>query len=134
MSIVFRSAYDEPVYPEYVPGESMTTQAGKEDADINVIVGRFIKSGTTPQMLPAAFADLSDVGSFQEMQQRLVDAKQAFMSLPSDIRHRFGHDPASFADFAINPANLDQMIAWGMAPKKQAPPVESPKESTEDKG
>lgn len=116
----FQHAYSDPIIREYVPGESMTTQAGKEDADINVIVGRFIRSGTMPEPLPANFVDLSDVPTFMEYQDRLRAATESFMSLPAVVRATFADDPVAFTDFALNPANLDQLRSWGLAPPAPA--------------
>lgn len=130
----FQHAYSDPIFQEYIPGESMTTQAGKEDADINVIVGRFLKAGIMPEPLPANFVDLSDVPTFMEYQDRLRAASDSFNSLPAVVRATFANDPVAFTDFALDPKNIDQLRSWGLAPAKQASPAEPSNESTENKG
>ena len=45
----------------------------------------------------------------------IVQADQAFMELPADVRLRFNNDAGSFVDFASDPDNLDEMRELGLA-------------------
>lgn len=83
---------------------SQTLQSFKDDADINCIIARFENTGvlvdpTVPVSRTPRFGDFSDMPSYQEAQNVLVAANNAFSDLPSKIRERFGNDPAAYFDF-----------------------------------
>ena len=83
---------------------SQTLQSFKDDADINCIIARFEHTGVlvdptvsvsrTPQ-----FGDYSDMPTYQEAQNVIVAANNAFNDLSAKIRERFGNDPAAYFDF-----------------------------------
>jgi hypothetical protein len=52
-------------------------------------------------------------------------AQSQFMLLPAKVRREFENDPVQFVEFASDPANLDQMRLWGLAPPaaQEAPKV-----------
>jgi phage internal scaffolding protein len=83
---------------------SQTLQSFKDDADINCIIARFEHTGvlvdpTVQVSRVPQFGDYSDMPSYQEAQNVIVAATNAFGSLPSKIRERFGNDPAAYFDF-----------------------------------
>lgn len=83
---------------------SQTLQSFKDDADINCIIARFENTGvlvdpTVPVSRTPQFGDFSDLPSYQEAQNVIVAANNAFNSLSSKIRERFGNDPAAYLDF-----------------------------------
>lgn len=83
---------------------SQTLQSFKDDADINCIIARFENTGvlvdpTVPVSRTPQFGDFSDMPSYQEAQNVIVAANNAFSDLPSKIRERFGNDPAAYFDF-----------------------------------
>ena len=43
------------------------------------------------------------------------EANLAFMSLPARARAEFDNDPVKFVAFAQDPANMQQMVDWGLA-------------------
>jgi len=106
--------------------ESKTIQSQKDEGDINAIVARFIKTGTLPvRPMPLTFADLSEVPSFQEAQNIIIEAERAFMTLPAGARSMFDNNAAEFVEFAMDPANVEKMREWGLAipaPKVETPP------------
>lgn len=86
---------------------SMTIQSFKDDADINCIIARFENTGvlvdpTVPVSRIPHFGDYSDMPSYQEAQNVIVAATNAFGALSSKIRERFGNDPAAYFDFVRN--------------------------------
>lgn len=124
--------------------EPLTKQEFARDADINVLIARFTKAGVPlpgPEVAQA-FADVSEIGDFQACQERIIRAQDAFMKLPSDVRQRFGNEPAALLAFLDNPANLDEAVRMGLvvlkepkAPEKPAPvaaPVVVPPKSPEE--
>ena len=83
---------------------SQTLQSFKNDADINCIIARFENTGvlvdpTVPVSRTPQFGDYSEMPSYQEAQNVIVAANNAFYSLASNIRERFGNDPAAYFDF-----------------------------------
>lgn len=86
---------------------TMTQQQFKDDADINNIIAKFEVTGVLGDPLQPAtrmpqFGDFSEMPSYQEAQNVLVTARNAFMSLPSEVRERFGNDPEKYFDFVQN--------------------------------
>ena len=83
---------------------SQTLQSFKDDADINCIIARYETTGvlvdpTVPVSRTPQFGDFSDMPTYQEAQNVIVAANNAFSDLPSKIRERFGNDPAAYFDF-----------------------------------
>ncbi|CRH92569.1 scaffolding protein [Chlamydia trachomatis] len=83
---------------------SQTLQSFKDDADINCIIARFQNTGvlvdpTVPVSRTPQFGDYSDLPTYQEAQNVIVAANNAFNALSAKIRERFGNDPAAYFDF-----------------------------------
>lgn len=83
---------------------SQTLQSFKDDADINCIIARFENTGvlvdpTVPVSRTPQFGDYSEMPSYQEAQNVIVAANNAFNDLSAKIRERFGNDPAAYFDF-----------------------------------
>lgn len=98
-------------------GPSRTIQAHAQETDINFILEQFGVTGTLPYArFPPSYGDFSGVSDYQTAMEVLLEAQSAFMALPSAIRAQFDNDPASFVDFAENPANLSKLQEWGLAP------------------
>lgn len=107
-----------------VSGPSMTRQEFAADADVNNIMARFERTGMMPNVnpsVPPVYLDLSNVPDFHAAMQLMIDAEQAFMTLPAAVRKSFDNDPAKFVDFAEKGENLAQMRAWGLAPPAEEP-------------
>lgn len=83
---------------------SQTLQSFKDDADINSIIARYENTGvlvdpTVPVSRIPEFGDYSELPTYQEAQNVIVAANNAFYSLASNIRERFGNDPAAYFQF-----------------------------------
>ena len=83
---------------------SQTLQSFKDDADINCIIARFQNTGvlvdpTVPVSRTPQFGDYSDMPTYQEAQNVIVAANNAFNDLSAKIRERFGNNPAAYFDF-----------------------------------
>lgn len=96
-------------------GKSLTGQEFAEDADINNIMARYVKTGTVPMFVDRKMLDGDlHVLSYHEMQNVIADANSAFNSLPAIVRARFDNDPAKFVDFAMNEENVGELRELGM--------------------
>lgn len=107
-------------------GESRTEQHHKNECDINKIMARSLKSGMLPTRGEAGFyGDFTDVEDYQTAVNRVIEAENAFMSLPSSIRKRFGNNPAELLDFMSDENNLDEAVKLGIIPviEKEIEPV-----------
>lgn len=107
-------------------GPSLTRQEFAEDADVNALMARYENTG---QMLPQRtgepqYLDLSDVPDLHRAMQVMMDAEEAFMSLPAVVRREFDNDSLEFVKFAEDPQNLDKLREWGLA--KPAEPAPKP--------
>lgn len=83
---------------------SQTLQSFKDDADINCIIARYENTGvlvdpTVPVSRIPNFGDFSDLPTYQEAQNVIIAATNAFDTLSSKIRERFNNDPAAYFDF-----------------------------------
>ncbi len=98
-----------------------TKQSFKKECDINNIMSRFVKTGNiSPEALSkrqATFADVSEIGDFQECQNQIQDAHKAFMTLPPDLRARFENEPAQLLDFMKDENNREEAIELGIITK-----------------
>jgi hypothetical protein len=118
----------DPESPDMVlyfpPEEGRTRQEFAEDADINVLMARFEKTGQLPSNIGAnapAYLDVSEVPDLATALAVVEEAKRAFLALPARARAEFDNDPVAFMAFAQDPANLDQMRTWGLAPPAEVP-------------
>lgn len=95
---------------------SRTAQEFADETDINNIMARYLKTGTLPVNVDRQpfYVDATDLPSFQDMQNVLISAENAFMALPSSLRERFGNDPARFVEFASDEKNLKELRELGL--------------------
>lgn len=105
--------------------DSRTVQSGKDDADINNIVAKFMKTGVLPgSIIPPTYDAFMDVFDFQSAMNATLFARQEFMKLDAKVRQRFGNDPQQFVEFCSDRSNLDEMRKLGLAVPKVDPPKE----------
>lgn len=117
---------------------SMARQEFAEECDINQLMKRYeTYAGTGPGNLPLSNNDPSKMfyADFTALPMNLIDyhqymaeAEHAFMTLPAVVRREFENSPYLFVEFASDPANLEQMRTWGLAP---AAPKEPPPQKVE---
>lgn len=100
---------------------SLTQQQFKEEADINTIVDRFMKSGVlpTPAVMPQ-FMDVEGNFDYQTAMNYVRQADENFMRMDAKVRARFNNSPQEFLEFFANPENTDEAIRLGLAVPAQA--------------
>lgn len=104
-------------------------QSHKDNVDINNIVkrnaGNMELITKVSQLSNFTYDDVT-TNNFEEMMNQMIRAKDTFIQVPSEIRKRFGNDPAAFMDFVHNNENKQQLIDWGLAnaPPDDPQPVE----------
>lgn len=96
-------------------GPSKTKQSEAESCDVNRIMARFEKTGELPVVVdPGYFADVSEVGDYLAVQERLREATTLFAQLPLKTREKFGNEPAAFVDFISDAKNVPEFAALGI--------------------
>ncbi len=120
---------DFPVTLDCSGDKGRTKQSFEEETNINSIMRKFHQTGelVDPAKIAsrqAFFGDVSTIGDFQQMKNKVIDAELAFGDLPSDIRTRFGNKPGELVEFLEDPQNKEEAIELGIvnAPE-EAPPA-----------
>lgn len=103
--------------------KTKTMQADKDRCCVNNIMAKYHKTGIIDHVrqTEGRYADVSDVGDFQEAMNIVAQGKQSFEALPAKIRKRFNNDPVEFLQFVGNPDNQDDLIKMGLATARPTP-------------
>jgi len=109
---------------------SLTEQAHENDANINVIMARYERTGQMPKLTATPeYGDFSQVPDYRTALDMIRDRQATFGTLPAKVRERFSNDPAKFIDFVTNPENTDELYTMGLAirpEKPDTPPADKP--------
>ena len=120
----------DPRTGEIISPPSRTEQHHRDSCDINLIVKRMkpheMQALIERNAAAGMYLDLPDDLDYQSAIQTVMNAEASFLTLPSAVRDRFGHDPALFLQFATNPANLTELRSLGLAASSLPPPVPPP--------
>lgn len=124
--------YDQITAKDYSKDPGMTLQAPAEEQDINVIMKRFgVKDGS---VLPRWQDPNALYGDFSEMPRDPVEATEylrqgevAFMTLPADVRTRFGSG-AKLYEWMLDRRNAPEAVKLGLLRevKKEPAPTLTP--------
>lgn len=108
-------------------GASVTQQQFAKDADINNIMARYEKTGVLvnpldpdSQRVPL-YMDVSGIGDFQTVQDKIHAANAAFLTLPPAVRARFDNEAANAVEFMMKPENVEEAVKLGLLPKEMSP-------------
>lgn len=101
---------------------SLAQQHMKEEADINTIVKRFGLTGEVPTgMRLPTYGDFTGIADYQTALHQVKAAQESFMSLPADVRQKFGNDPGAFVDFCSDEKNREALVQMGLIEKPPEP-------------
>lgn len=106
--------------------KGFTVQADRDDADINKIIGRFLKSGQLPPARGGEpfYGDVSDLGDLQASIMKVQEADRLFMQYSAETRERFDNDPVKFLEFLGDDDNREEALKLGLiVPRPEVPPV-----------
>lgn len=97
-------------------GPTLTKQSFKDECDVNNIMKKFEKTGllTHTTKYQGKYADFTKVTDYQSALNTVIEANDAFDSLPSKLRARFANDPAEFLAFVENPNNREEAKKLGL--------------------
>lgn len=94
-------------------------QSFKDETDINTIVRRFGLTGEIPSNFrPPLEGDFAEVLDFQSALNAVKDAQASFMSLPGEVRARFGNSPQALMSFLADGKNVDEARKLGLVQAK----------------
>lgn len=121
----FKTAYsDHDVKKLFFEGPGRTKQSFRDECDINTILRKYVKSGFLSHVRdnPGQYGDFSDVDDYHTALNKICEANEGFLTLPSELRSRFSNDPSELIAFLANPDNRDEAIALGLIEVKKMPP------------
>jgi phage internal scaffolding protein len=111
---------------------SLAQQHFKEECDINTILQKFNISGVLPENpLSPRYGDFTGIGDYHGALNRVMAAKDEFMTLPATIRARFDNDPAQLIEFLENSDNRQEAEELGLVDPATAEAVEVAKTTPE---
>lgn len=134
-SIKIFNYQNRPTFPgKKCTGETRTKSEFAAACDIHNIMKKYAITGDLSEELKdkGYFADVSQVGDYQDALNTVIESKEAFMTLEASIRARFQNDPQKLHAFLGDENNRDEAIKLGIIPsppKADPPPV--PKEPSQ---
>lgn len=114
---VIRSFLDRTRSATLMSGLSLTRQAHRDECNINSIMKKYERTGLVEHVnrFGGSYGDFVGVQDYQASVNQVMEAHEAFMTLPAAVRKRFDNDPGQFLDFVMDASNLDEMRALGLA-------------------
>lgn len=113
---------------------TLTQQHSKDEADINKIMARYIKTGVIDHVAKyqGQYLENNDI-DYHTSQNIIIKADKMFSELPSSVRKEFENNPAEFLKFVNNEENNEKMAELGLTktPPPKTPPVEEKPPFTE---
>jgi len=114
-----------------------TDQTQRDRCNINTIMAKAQMTGMLPNMdrqAQAQYGDFSNAEDYQTMCNKVVQAKEQFLNLPSNIRNRFNNDPAQLIGFLNDPTNDAEAITLKLrkAPNLPKQPIRVPADPKTD--
>lgn len=101
--------------------KTKTQQHMADATDINKIMGRYLQKGGSLDKLPdpvGAYADLSELGDFQENMNKVAHATYLFNLLPAKLREELRNDPSQLEPWLADPDNDQRAVRLGLKKPK----------------
>lgn len=102
---------------------SLTKQEYKQEADINVIIKRYVSTGEFPINPQPLYADTTQIPDFQTMMNHVIAVEERFDQLPAEVRAKFSNDPSLMLEWAQDPKNNDAAVTMGLIEAKNPDPI-----------
>jgi phage internal scaffolding protein len=116
--IPFRTHYSPQVRVSFeTKGESLTEQQFAEESQILNKIRKYDSQGFFDSINrnPAQYNDFTQVRDLADAIDQIEQARDAFQTIPSDIRKQFNNSPSEFFDFASKESNYDELVKLGLA-------------------
>lgn len=107
---------------------TQTKQSFQKECDINNVMSHYEKTGILTHVREGQphYGDFEGADDYHSAMNRILEAQDAFMAIPSQIRAQFANDPGKFLEFAQDPDNHDQMVEMGLINPTSSTPPETP--------
>lgn len=106
-----------------IEGPSRTKQSMKDSCDINLIMGRYLRTGAVDHLaVHGGSYGFASATTLQEAMNIVMKAEAMFADLNSAVRKRFDNSPKKFLEFIQDSENQDEAYALGLAAKPPAEP------------
>lgn len=104
---------------------SLAHQSFRDECDFNNVLSKWQNSGLITHLNPQQpiYADVSNLGDYQQSMELIRSAHESFEALPSSIRDRFNNDPAQLMAFLQDSSNFDEAVKLGLL-SPRAPAVD----------
>lgn len=94
---------------------SLTKESQAEDADINVIVSKYVRTGQLPDLSRRPeFGDFTGISDYRTALHAVQEAQELFSQLPAAFRLEFGNDPAAFLEY-MEKGGDERLVKYGLA-------------------
>jgi len=102
---------------------SMTDQSFKDEVNVNNIINKFNRTGQISHLAKKSgmYADLSTIEDLHSSLTQVVQAQEAFDSLPAELRRRFGNSPVEMVNFLQDPSNDQEAVKLGLKQYQSIP-------------
>lgn len=100
---------------------SKTQQQFKDDTDVNVIMRRFLGGKSIPPITSktGVYGDFTQLQSYQQSLNTVLQAQEEFSKLPSEVRRRFSNNPKDLINFLSDKKNDEEAYKLGLRVKPQ---------------
>lgn len=96
---------------------SLVQQHYKEEVDVNTIVRRFGLTAAMPSGAAGGmYGDFTGITDYDDAVARIERANAGFMSLPAEVRERFGNDPSRLISLAQTGSEAEFLAATSPTP------------------
>ncbi len=119
--IPFRTHYSPQVRVTFeTKGDSLTEQQFAEESQIINKIRKYDSQGFFDSINrnPAQYNDFTQVRDLADAIDQIEEARDAFQTIPSDVRKKFNNSPSEFFDFASKESNYDELVKLGLATAK----------------
>lgn len=109
---------------------SRTKKAAKAETDINLMVGRYMKTGAFANINPREpiYGDFSEAVTLEEAFNITRQAEASFMTLPAAVRAAADNNPVTLLAMLADPAQTEVLVKAGLPvkPKEAQTPAPAP--------
>ena len=119
--IPFRTHYSPQLRVTFeTEGESLTEQQFAEESKIINKIRKYDSQGffDSINQNPGQYNDFTQVRDLADAIEQIEQARDAFQTIPSDVRKKFNNSPSEFFDFASKESNYDELVKLGLATGK----------------
>lgn len=119
--IPFRTHYSPQVRVTFeTEGESLTEQQYAEESLMINKIRKYDSQGFFDSINrnPGQFTDFTQVRDLADAIDQIEEARDAFQTIPSDVRKKFNNSASEFFNFASQESNYDELVKLGLATAK----------------